>query len=185
MDKKEFIRKYKMRELSRKDGFEIEIMYATKENFTKRIMYNEPICMLREKTAKKLIEANKILNQKGFKIKIWDSFRPIISQERMWEVYPDETFVAHPKKGKCNHCKGIAVDVTLCTLEGKEVKMPTEFDHFGIESYRNYYNKLDEETKANVMVLEKIMEKCGFVGSEHEWWHFCDNEDDDVINDSF
>ena len=33
------------------EGFVLEIVYATPNNFTNEILYKEPICMLREKTA--------------------------------------------------------------------------------------------------------------------------------------
>lgn len=55
MDKNEFMKKFKMRELSENDGLVLDIIYATSNNFTKKVLYKTPICMLREKTAKKII----------------------------------------------------------------------------------------------------------------------------------
>ena len=185
MDKNEFMKKYKMRDLSEADGFLLDIIYATPNNFTGETLYSSPICMLREKSAEKLIKANLELNKLGFKIKIWDAFRPIVYQHKMWEICPDEKFVANPAKGQSNHCKGSAVDITLCTLDNKEVKMPTEFDHFGIESYRDYYKNLDEETRKNVTLLENVMVKCGFSPFPFEWWHFNDSDNYDIIHEMF
>lgn len=185
MDKEEFMKKYKMRELTEKDGIEIELIYTTQNNFTNEILYEIPICMLREKTAEKLLKANNILKDKGMKIKVWDSFRPYKYQIKMWDVCPDEKFVANPKKQKCNHCKGSAVDITLCTLDNKELRMPTEFDHFGVESYRDYYDDLKDDIKSNVLLLENTMVKCGFSPSFFEWWHFNDIDDYDVIYEMF
>lgn len=185
MNEVEFIKKYKMKELSEKDELVIDIRYSTIDNFTKEILYNTPICMLREKTAQKLLKANSILKKYGLKIKIWDSFRPIEYQRKMWQICPNENFVANPEKGKCNHCKGSAVDITLCTFNNNELKMPTEFDHFGIESYRNFYNNLDSETKNNVLLLENTMIQCGFSPFPFEWWHFNDTDDYDMIYEMF
>lgn len=185
MNKEEFMKKYQLRELSEKDGIAIEIIYATPNNFTKEILYEEPICLIKEKTAQKLLQANEELNKLGYKIKIWDAFRPISYQRKMWEIYPDENFVANPDKGKSNHCKGSAIDITLCTMYDKEIKMPTEFDHFGIESYRNYYNNLDEETRNNVLLLENTMIKYGFDPFPYEWWHFNDCENYDIIYEMY
>ncbi len=185
LNKQEFIRKYKMEELSESNGLAIDIIYATSNNFTKQVLYLEPICMLRAGTAKKLLNANKEFNNLGFKIKIWDAFRPIIFQKKMWNIFPDERFVANPEKGNSNHCKGSAVDITLYTLDNKEIKMPTEFDHFGIESYRNYYDKLDEETRNNVLLLENVMVKNGFDPFAYEWWHFNDIDDYGIIYEYF
>ena len=181
----EFKNKYGLVELSEKDGFVIEMIYATPNNFTGQIIYQNPICMLRKETANKLIKANNILREKGYVIKIWDAFRPLIFQRRMFEVYPDENYVANPDKTVCNHCKGNAVDITLCTMDGKEVSMPTEFDHFGIESSRKYYDNLDIETRNNVLLLENTMVECGFIPYEHEWWHFNDKDEYEIIKEMY
>lgn len=185
MNKIDFMNKYNMTELSEKDGFLIDIIYATPDNFTKEVLYNDPICMLRKKTADKLKQANYKLMQKGFKIKIWDSFRPIIYQRKMFEIYPDENFVANPDTTDCPHCKGSAIDATLCTLDGNTIKMPTEFDHFGIESSREYYTNLDTETKKNVLLLEETMKECGFVPFLYEWWHFEDSDEYEIISEMY
>ena len=185
MDKNEFIKKYKMRELSENDGLVLDIIYATPNNFTNEVLYKSPICMLREKTAEKLLKANSKLNKLGLKIKIWDAFRPIEYQYKMWEICPNENSVANPTKGNSNHCKGSAVDITLCDMSDNELKMPTEFDHFGIESYRYYYKNLDNTTRDNVILLENIMIECGFTPFPFEWWHFNDNDNYDIIHEMF
>ena len=185
MNKLDYIEKYKMYEITDKENFIIDIIYNTNNNFLNKKIYEKPICMLRYNTFLKLNNANKILNKMGYKLKIWDSFRPLKYQEIMWEKFPNELFVANQKKGKCNHCKGSAVDVTLCTLDGEELKMPTEFDHFGIESFRNNYDKLDEETKYNVLLLENTMKQCGFKPFPSEWWHFDDEDEYELIKEVF
>lgn len=125
----------------------LDIRYSTADNFTKEVLYDNSICLLRKGTVDKLFEANKKLSELGYCIKIWDAFRPVDAQRKMWSLVPDERFVADSDKGKINHCKGSSVDVTLCDLNGNEIKMPTEFDHLGEESFRDYYSNLDEETK--------------------------------------
>lgn len=185
MNKSEFIKKYGLIEISEKDGVLIDMIYATPNNFTNKILYNNNICLLREGTVRKLLKANHNLNKLGFKMKIWDAFRPIIYQRKMWEIYPNEKFVTNPEKGNSNHCKGCAVDVTLCTLDNKEIKMPTKFDYFGPESNRNYYKNLDKETQKNVVLLENNMRENGFSPFPSEWWHFDDIDKYDIINDIF
>ena len=185
MDKNEFIKKYEMRELSENDGLVLDIIYATPNNFTNEVLYKSPICMLRKNTAEKLLKANSKLNKLGLKIKVWDAFRPITYQYKMWEICPDEKFVANPTKGQSNHCKGSAVDITLCDMNYNELKMPTEFDHFGVESYRDNYNNLDDIVRNNVLLLENTMIECGFIPFPFEWWHFNDNESYDIIHEMF
>lgn len=63
--------------------------------------------------------------------------------------------------------------------------MPTEFDHFGIESYRDYYKNLDNITRNNVILLENTMIECGFTASLFERWHFNDNDNYDTIYEMF
>lgn len=181
MNKENFIKKYNLRELTSNDGICIDLIYATNNNFTHKKLYNDTTCLLRENTAEKLLKANKELLQYGYKIKIWDAFRPIKIQEKMWKLYPNENFVANPKSGKSNHCKASAIDVTLCTLDNKDLPMPTEFDHFGIESYRNYYTNLPKNIQENVKLLEEIMKKNGFDPLFSEWWHFNDIDNYDII----
>lgn len=185
MEKSQFLNKYNLREISYDDGFDIEIIYATSNNFTGQILYSEPICMVREKTFEKLLKVNEELKNMGFKLKLWDAFRFYECQEKMWKVVSNDKFVADPKGGKCPHCRGSAVDVTLVNLNGEEVKMPTDFDHFGIESYRDYYDNLEEEIQKNVLLLENIMVKHGFVPYEFEWWHFEDEDKYDIIYERF
>jgi len=185
MNKQEFLQKYDMVEISSKDGFIIDIKYATSNNFTNEVLYDSPICYLRRTTALKLIEINKELQAKGLCLKVWDAFRPLYIQEKMWKIYPDERFVANPAKGNSNHCKGSSVDVTICKIDGQEIKMPTEYDHFGPESARDYYDKLDKETKQNVLLLENIMIKYNFEPFLTEWWHFNDNDEYDIIKEFY
>lgn len=185
MDKYHFIKKYDLKELFTSDGFCIDLIYTTSNNFTNQKLYDSSDCLLRATTAQKLLLANKKFNKLGFKIKIWDAFRPVKIQEKMWEIYPDENFVANPAKGKSNHCKGSAVDVTLCTMDNVELKMPTEFDHFGIESYRNYYSNLPDEVQKNVIILEKTMIECGFEPNPTEWWHFNDTDNYEIIYENY
>ena len=185
MNKNDFIKKYNMKELSESDGFFIDIVYSTPNNFTKQKIYQFPICMLKNETAQKLLNANNILNGKGYRLKIWDSFRPLIFQKRMFEVFPDEKFVANPDTEDCPHCTGGAVDLTLCTIDGKELTMPTEFDHFGPECSRYYYNNLNQDVKQNVLLLENTMKECGFIPYEYEWWHFDDKDKYEIIREFF
>ena len=63
--------------------------------------------------------------------------------------------------------------------------MPTEFDHFGVESYRNNYTNLDTVTKNNVLLLEDTMKNCGFIPFPFEWWHFDDVDNYDIIYEMY
>ena len=185
MNKIEFLEKYDLIDLTNEENFIFDIKYATKDNFLGIILYKEPICILRRNTAIKLINANKMLNKLGYKIKLWDAFRPLVYQELMWKLYPDENFVTNPQNGNSNHCKGSAVDITICDMNNNELKMPTKFDYFGEESYRKNYCLCNEEVQNNVKLLEKIMIKNGFIPFDTEWWHFNDCDNYDIITEMY
>ena len=153
----------------------VELPYATPDNFMGQAVYRFSDAWLRLGTAKKLAAAQEMLRNRGLGLKIWDAFRPPAAQFIMWEVLPDDDFVANPHKGFSNHSRGNAVDVTLVDQNGAELPMPTEFDDFSPRAHRDY-SGLDAERAANAILLEKTMEEAGFKPYFGEWWHFADRD---------
>ena len=169
----DFIKKYDMYLLN--DKIDVDLRYATNNNFLHKKVYNNTTCLLRREVALKLLEANEYLkNNYNLKLCILDAYRPIEIQKEMYILIPNTNYVADPNSENCNHTKGNAVDVCLLDMNNKPLPMPSEFDHFGIESSRTYYrnNKINQNIKNNVTLLEKVMNKFGFIGLESEWWHF-------------
>lgn len=153
----------------------VELPYATPDNFMGQAVYTFHDAWLRRGTAKKLAVAQEMLRSKNLGLKILDAFRPPAAQFVMWEVLPDDDFVANPHKGFSNHSRGNAVDVTLVDTDGRELPMPTEFDDFSPRANRDY-SGLDAERAANAHLLEQTMEKAGFKPYFGEWWHFADQD---------
>lgn len=158
----------KLRDYS--SDFIFDLKYATPENFLKSKVYDCAECFLRLKTVKALIKANERFIQKGYKIKLLDCYRPLDIQKRMWEIVSNPIYVADPVKGSI-HNRGGAVDITLVTLEGKEVDMGTEFDFFGKEASHDYLFSNDEIMN-NRKLLKKVMLQNGFKAFSSEWWHY-------------
>ncbi|MFZ4670626.1 MAG: M15 family metallopeptidase [Flavobacterium sp.] len=152
------------------NDFVFDMKYATDDNFLKEKLYPCAECFLRVKTVKSLLEANKAFSQKGYKIKLFDCYRPIAIQKKMFKIVPDPNFVANPKKGSI-HNRGGAVDISLVDSLGVEVNMGTKFDFFGEEASHNYQN-LSEEILANRKFLKKIMLQNNFKSFDSEWWHY-------------
>ena len=123
--------------------FVFDMKYATADNFLKEKVYPCDECFLRVKTVKALLEANKSFLTKGFRIKLYDCYRPKFIQKKMWKIVPDANFVANPKKGSI-HNRGGAVDISLVDSLGMEVNMGTKFDFFGEEASHNYQNLSEE-----------------------------------------
>jgi len=152
------------------NDFVFDMKYATPDNFLKEKVYPCGECFLRVKTIKSLIEANKSFIDKGYKIKLYDCYRPRAIQKQMWKIVPNPTYVANPKKGSI-HNKGGAVDITLVDSLGIELNMGTKFDFFGEEASHNYSN-LSKDILANRKFLKEIMLQNNFKSFDSEWWHY-------------
>jgi len=156
-------------------GIVLDIRYATTNNFTGQQLYPFSKCYLRRASAEKLRAAQAELAPLGYGLKIFDGYRPLSVQWKMWEVYPHSGYVADPRKGS-RHNRGAAVDVTLIRLAGgAELPMPTPYDDFTERAHRKFKD-LPEEVVRNRELLEEVLTKHGFVGLYTEWWHFDDKD---------
>lgn len=153
----------------------LDLRYATENNFTKKKVYPVAVCVLRKETAQKLAAANQEFIKDGYRIKVWDAYRPPSVQKIFWGLVPDDRYVANPYKGGSRHNRGGAVDVTLIDDKGNELDMPTGFDDFSKRA--NPQNPfMTAEQKMNVNYLKRVMVKHGFDPYEPEWWHFDDSD---------
>ena len=158
----------------------VELMYATNRNFTRKVIYSFTDAWLRYGTVKKLSSAQDAFRANGYRLKIWDGFRPVSAQFTLWEVYPDSRYVANPNKGFSSHSRGNTVDVTLTDADGNELSMPTGFDNFTRLADRDYSDVKDAAAVTNVKMLEDTMKACGFKPYSGEWWHFSDTKSYEV-----
>lgn len=152
-------------------GIRMDIRYATPNNFTKRVLYRNPLVLLRLPAARALKAVQEDIKSRGYGLKIFDCYRPYRVTEKMWEIVPDDRYAADPKKGS-GHNRGVAVDLTIIDLKtGTEIPMPTGYDDF---TEMAHYSSIPPDPKARVnrAFLREIMEKHGFVALETEWWHF-------------
>ena len=133
--------------------------------------------MLHKNTAAKLVAANEEFESMGYRLKLFDGYRPQFYQkelkDRALEINKSwGSYIADPVKGS-HHNRGVAVDVTLTDLEGRELSMPSGYDHFGVEAHISY-NGCTQEQKNNRELLASVMTKHGFRRISSEWWHFDD-----------
>ncbi len=150
--------------------FVYDMKYATEDNFLKSKVYECSQCLLRFKTVKALINANKTFLKLGYKIKIYDCYRPLDIQKKMWKIVPNPIYVADPKKGSI-HNRGGAVDISLVDKKGNALNMGTDFDHFGPEAAHDY-KKINATVIKNRKLLKKIMLQNNFKIFDSEWWHY-------------
>lgn len=149
----------------------VDIRYKTKENFVGEPLYPDSArVFLIKEAAEALSRVQEALEKKNLGLKIYDGYRPLSVQKKMWAKYPVEGFVANPAKGS-NHNRGMAVDVTLVGANGNELAMPSPYDEFSKRAHREYKGASPGEKKSRSL-LQKEMEREGFHGLATEWWHF-------------
>ena len=173
-------------------GMVQEIRYFSTYNFIgDRIDgYEEPCALLTKEAARALKNAANEFNVMGFRIKVFDAYRPVsaVRHFALWGLedqdirmkpyfYPGEIKQELFTKGyistRSSHSRGSAVDLTLLDMKtGRELDMGSPFDFFGKESHPSYRGITDEQYR-NRMLLQKVMVRSGFEPLDCEWWHFC------------
>ena len=151
----------------------VDLRYAGPNNVAHRPLYPpDTPAMVRASVARRLAVAQEYLRQKGYGLKIWDAYRPRSTQEKLWQMTHNRSFVADPKEGRSMHIRGAAVDATLVDAAGNDVPMPTDFDSFTPAALLQYQGG-DSIVHTNLKLLQKAMAHGGFYGLRTEWWHFC------------
>lgn len=126
-----------------------------------------------------LIKAKDIFKRDGYRVVVWDAYRPISAQKRFWELIPNDDFIARPpdmekiKSFRPTHLNGMCVDITLADNSGKEVVMPSAFDDFTDKAKLGSADA-DSQAFINANYMKEVMESVGFQAYENEWWHFYD-----------
>jgi D-alanyl-D-alanine dipeptidase len=152
-------------------GIQLDIRYATTNNFMHQRMYTQARAFTRLPVAKALKTVQAELNAKGLGLKIYDAYRPYTVTEKFYAKASNKNFVASPKKGS-RHNRGCAIDLTLIDLKtSKELAMPTPFDSFSPKASANYPD-LPQAIIQNRELLRSVMEQHGFKILYNEWWHF-------------
>ena len=169
----------------------LDVRYYSDNNFVgERIDgYEEPIALLSEEAAYALKNAANDLREKGYRLIIYDAYRPQSAVDnfaswandwydtRMKEVfYPnvdksllfDYGYIAY----NSGHSRGSKVDLSLVDISTeKEVDMGSGFDYFDYSSHPDYTG-VSNEQYANRMILREAMLNNGFSPCETEWWDF-------------
>jgi len=148
----------------------LDIRYATTNNFVGEELYPDARCFLAKEPALALKKVQADLKTQGYRLKVFDGYRPLSVQKRMWEILPDNRYVADPATGS-NHNRAYSVDVTLLDLDANEVPMPSAFDDFSERAHLDYMD-CPAEAIRHRRILREAMAQHGFSGIDSEWWHF-------------
>jgi zinc D-Ala-D-Ala dipeptidase len=167
-------REPELRELVKLDPtINLDIRYATRNNFLGRPVYKEARAFLQKPAAEALVRAHQKLKEKGYGIVVFDGYRPWSVTKIFWDVTPQDKkiFVADPSQGS-RHNRGCAVDLSMYELAtGKIVQMPSEYDEMTERAHINYSCATPEAKHLREM-LRSAMEGEGFAVYEPEWWHY-------------
>lgn len=163
---------------------QLDIRYATKDNFFHKVAYPEARCLLRPSLAQKLKRAQRWLDahHPGLVFRFKDCYRPKAAQRLLWDAVKGTKkarYVANPdtKTGSI-HSYGAAVDLTLAHEGGDELDMGTPFDFLGRAAEPRHEARLlaaGRLTKAQVnnrKLLRRALLKAGLRMIRNEWWHF-------------
>ena len=171
------------------DDAAYDIRYYSSNNFTgNRIQgYHAPRAYMTKEALTALSKAADDLRNQGYRLLIWDSYRPQKAVDNFvtWINDPndpgDKTFYPDLQKQdlvkgnyvatKSSHTRGSTVDLTIIRKDGTAVDMGGTFDLFSEISHPDY-PKITEAQKQNRQILRGAMLKAGFKGIDSEWWHF-------------
>ena len=169
----------------------LEIRYYSTFNFIgERIDgYEEPTALLTKKAAAALKKVSDDFIRQGYRLKIFDAYRPqqAVDHFMRWAEDENDTRMRsyfYPGLNKSElipggyiarhsgHTRGSTVDLTLFDMTaGKDVDMGGEFDWFGEVSHPDC-RRISEEQYQNRLLLQEGMERHGFMPIDSEWWHF-------------
>lgn len=173
------------------DDVILDIRYAGEHNFVGEKIdgYEASYAIMTCEAVQALKEAADIFRGMGYRIKIFDAYRPQSavmhfvrwaekSEDRKMqeEFYPDfkskqqlvdQGYIAR----NSSHMRGSAVDLTLTDMDGNELDMGTCFDFFGKKAWHGAKNITTEQAE-NRVILKSVMEQCGFKPFDKEWWHY-------------
>lgn len=152
---------------------ELDIRYATTNNFLGAKIYERPRAFLQRPAAEALVRVGKALRILGYGLLVYDAYRPWYVTKVFWDATPDSLrwMVANPRGGS-RHNRGAAVDLSMYELtSGKPVEMPSTYDE-STDRARSDYPGGTSLQRWNRELLRRAMEHEGFAVNPAEWWHF-------------
>ena len=169
----------------------LDIRYYSSFNFIgERIDgYEEPVALLTREAALALKAASDEAAEKGFRLKVFDAYRPqrAVDHFMRWAKDPSDVrmkpffYPGLDKKDlvplgyiaeRSGHSRGSTVDLTLFDMASqRDLDTGGTFDFFGERSHPDFRG-VTETQFVNRMLLQKLMVKHGFLPLKEEWWHF-------------
>ncbi|GEM_PF-984443 len=151
----------------------VDLRYATVDNFLGTEVYPESAgCYMTPASSAALFKANEAIHARGLGFVIYDCYRPLSVQRKMWELVPIRGFVARPVGNGSSHNRATAIDLGLVDSLGRRLLMPTEHDDFSENAASAATRGIPQAAIDNRTLLKATMLQAGFTGIRTEWWHF-------------
>lgn len=163
---------------------QVSLMYSRPDNFCGTVLYADLTeALLLPKAAEALQRAQRYLHtlRPDLSLKVYDAARPMSIQQKMWDKVKHTNhyfYVSNPAHGGGMHNYGMAVDITLCTLNGDTLDMGTKIDYMGSAAHIDHEGQLvaagsiSAEARKNRELLRRVMRYAGWQPLRTEWWHF-------------
>ena len=158
-------------------GIQLDVRYATTNNFMSSVFYDEARVFLQRPAAEGVARAHRALAEHGYGLLLHDGYRPWYVTKMFFDATPEsqKLFVADPASGS-RHNRGSAIDLNLYDLAtGQPADMVGTYDEFSPRSFPNYPGGTSRQRWLREL-LRRAMETEGFTVYEAEWWHF-DHDD--------
>lgn len=162
---------------------QVDLRYAGRNNLLGRDLYAPHDCAwLHVQAADALALTVQWLARERpeLRLRVLDAARPQRVQELFWAHVsgtPMQDYFAPPDRGSI-HSYGMAVDLTLADVQGREIDMGTPFDdtselsHPALEHRHGAAGRLSQNQLAHRRLLRTAMLHTGWQGINTEWWHF-------------
>lgn len=171
-----------------------DIRYARTENFVGTAIagYEAPRCYLLQPAAQALQRVELALRTEGFRLKIFDCYRParavrhfvewagdLSDQKTKAQYYPNidkQSLLGDYISPASGHSRGATVDLTLmrCDTAGERctpLDMGTGFDFFDLSAHTDS-PAVTPAQRENRHRLRAAMMRAGFQNYPLEWWHY-------------
>jgi len=155
--------------------------YGGPKNFTGSPLpgYSGTRAWLHESCIESLAQVEKELRQQGFRLRLYDAYRPARAVAAMLEWAGREGREDLVEQGYLapvsRHSKGCAVDVTLVSEStGQVLDMGTPWDAFDERSHSAWG---EGRIRTNRQTLRAPFLRHGWRAAKTEWWHFDRDQD--------
>ncbi len=165
-------------EISQVDSsISIDLRYTRGSTILKSPLYEMGMpALLRPETAVRLRRANEVVKKHGYRIQIWDAYRPPSSaEEALVRLGRGRSALSqNPFSKPSQHSCGTAVDVTLVTSSGQARRRCPPASMSSHPQAAARYQHPDPEVMKRKHLLQRAMYEAGFFPLPNEWWHFTD-----------